>query len=337
MQTPAGLLFVFSGPAGAGKNTIINLVKESESYLRQLPTATTRPRRSNEQEGREHEFLTEAEFRQRILDKGLVEWQVIHDKAVYGVPRQTVRRMVLEGQLALADVDVLGAMDLKREFDNHVVLIFVQAPDQATLERRLRARDDIQSEEELYTRLRRADYEMEFAPHYDYRLINRDNHIEDCVAEAIDIIQQEIATRGPSEANAGWNPHQIHYLVTGLVVQNGTVLVKDGELPCTPVPAHKLPFEAIHDLLQTTLDIDVQPTRRHAEKRQVDIGFEPPQLATVTQTEDAIHRTHFYVLKIEKDPSLLPTEWTWVPIESLPLDATLVQLLLQSIGDLQLD
>ncbi|MCB9437981.1 MAG: hypothetical protein H6673_13475 [Anaerolineales bacterium] len=337
MQTPAGLLFVFSGPAGAGKNTIMNLVKESETTLRQLPTATTRPRRSTEQEGREHEFLTEAEFRQRILEKGLVEWQIIHDKAVYGVPRQTVRRLVLEDQLALADVDVLGAMDLKHEFGDHVVLIFVQAPDQATLERRLRARDDIQSEEELYTRLRRADFEMGFASQYDYRLINRDDHLEDCATEAIEIIQREVAMRGPSEPNPGWDPQHIRYWSTGLLIQDGQVLVENDTLPRVAVPADKLPFEAIQDALYSALTINIQPTRRHAEKRQVDVGFEPPQLATVSQTNGDIHRTHFYVLKAEEIPTSLPIGWAWVPIESLPLDDTLSQLLLQSIGDLQLD
>ncbi len=337
MQKPAGLLFVFSGPSGAGKNTIMDAVMESESYLQQLPTATTRECRHDEKEGREHYFVTEAEFRQRILAKSLIEWQIIHAKGVYGVPRHAVQDVILGNKLAVADVDVLGAMDLKREFDDHVVLIYVLPPDKATLEKRLRDRPDVDTEEELQTRLRRADFEMGFADQYDHHIINRDNELDASVAQALNIIREAGAHRPYAAHNLGWNPDEITYQITGLVVQDGHLLQHNGTFPRLDVPAHKLPFEALHDYFQSHLDIDIVPTRPYAEERAVAIDFEPPQMVRVGHEAQAITRNHVYILKPATPITTLPDGWRLTPINYLHLDESTQKLLLQAMGNLQVD
>lgn len=334
---PCGLLFVFSGPSGAGKNSIMEKVIGTELRLHQLPTATTRPRRNNEQEGREHEFLSEAEFRQRILDKALIEWQIIHDRGVYGVPRKTIQRVLLENRVMVADVDVLGAMELKREFAEHVVLIFVEAPSKEILRQRLSNRPDVKTEQELNTRLRRSDFEMSFADFYDYRIVNHDGQLEESVEQAIEFIKQKIENRPPCGDNLGWNPEHIRATVTGLFVQDGYLLQHHKTFPTLTISTDQLPFETIYHYFKKTLDIEVQPTRPHADKRRVAAGFEPPQMVEVHHHGDEIIKNYLYILKMPSAITDLPDEWEWGAINELDLSSSLHDLLLQVVGDLQAD
>lgn len=336
-QQPCGLLFVFSGPSGAGKNTIMEKVIATEFVLHQLPTATTRPRRDNEQEGREHEFLTEDEFRQRILDKALIEWQIIHDKGVYGVPRKTIQRVLLENRLMVADVDVLGAMELKREFKEHVVLVFVEAPSKEVLRERLSNRSDVKTEQELNTRLRRADFEMGFADFYDYRIVNHDGQLDSSVEQVTQIIGSAIENRPPCNQTLGWKPEDIHATTTGLLVQDGYLLQYQHTFPNLKVPSDHLPFEVLHRYFANVLNINVQPTRPHANQRRVAMGFEPPQMVEVNQYNDEINKNYIYVLKVPLAVEHLPEGWQWVAINDAELSPSLHDLLLQVVGDLQTD
>jgi guanylate kinase len=329
----SGLLFVFSGPAGAGKNTIMQAVMERDPRLAQLPTATTRPMRDNEQQGREHEFITEDEFRQRILNKELVEWQIIHDKGIYGVPRATIQEAIRQGKWLVADVDVLGAMQLKQEFGEHLVLIFVSAPDLDTLENRLRQRSNTIEEDDLKARLRRAEFEMGFADQYDYHLYNQDGELEAVVESAQEIVNQEIARpRTLNEARLGWQPAAIHEVVTGLLIQQGQILVQANQLPQFEIPAanQTLPFEIVRTQFTQALGTLVLPTRPDAIYRKVDIGFEPPQLVQAHRDNGHIRKNYIFVIEAASPLSTLPSGWTFIPIDSLPLDRTIREILRQT-------
>lgn len=335
MQTK-GVLFVFSGPSGAGKNTIMHEVIAADLRLRQLPTMTTRAMREGEQEGREHEFVDEDEFRQRIVAKELIEWQIIHDKGVYGVPRRTVQRMIETGQAAVADVDVLGAMALKQEFGDYVVLIFVRPPDHATLQRRLQNRPDVKSETELETRLRRAEFELSFQHQYDYVIENRDNALEESVAETLEIIRQCLNEPQFHQAPLGWKADRLHYMATAVVVQAGDVLVHDHRLPETPVAADQMPFESLQAYLNEVFDdVVFLPSREHADKRSVDIGFEAPQLVRIVPQGNIITRDHVYILRPSAPLHDLPADWNLEPVDTVIQDNTLNTLLLEAMGKLQ--
>lgn len=336
-----GLLFIFSGPSGAGKNTIMHEIIDHDERLHQLPTATTRPRRDYEQEGREHEFISEAEFRQRIINQELIEWQIIHDKGVYGVPRATVQNLIRAGDVAVADVDVLGAMALKEEFGDYVVLIFIEPPDMATIERRLRERDDVKTELELRTRMRRAAFEMGFKDHYDYVIVNRDGDLHESVARTRKVIAQEMAKprQGGTTLNTlGWSPDMLHCRTTIVVPQQGNVLRHNGKLPFVDVVSDQMPFAALRDYLGQHFDTDFLPTRANADKRVVDIDFEAPQLLdTQRLAPGKILRNHIYILQpeIPLQNQDLQDGWEWQPIANCELDNTLEQLLLEAVGDLQ--
>lgn len=321
-----GLLFVFSGPSASGKNTIMKAAMERNPALTQLPTATTRPIRRDERQGREHEFITEDDFRQRIRNKQLIEWQIIHDKGVYGVPRATIQSAIEKGQPVVADVDVLGAMQLKQEFKDRLVLIFVSVPDIETLERRLRNRSDFTDEGHLQARIRRADFEMEFQDQYDHVIINRDGELDAAVDEALAIIEKECTRqRNNNTVVTGWNPDDIQQHVVGIVVQDTKVLLHNGQFPKLILDnqSNLLPFDAITEFLQQQLKISVRPSRLDAGYRQVDAGFEAPQVVRSMMSDDIIKKTLYYVLYAAEPLNNLPPGWELMEINRLSLDSAL--------------
>ena len=337
---PCGLMFILSGPAGVGKNTIMRGALKAMPHLRQLPTATTRLPRADEQEGRDHEFLSEAEFRHRILEKALIEWQIIHDASVYGVPRATIQDAIRKGQALIADVDVLGAMQLKQEFGDQVVLVFVEASDKNIIASRIRKRSPV-SDEELNTRLRRVEFEHEFADDYDYVIVNREGQVEASIQELIGIVTDECAknaqTSFAADAIIGWDPAVIQQYVIGLVVQNGSLLQKHGEFPKVKVPTDQLPFEAIQAHLHAEIGVEVYPTRPDSPTRKVAIGFEPAQVIRVTRKATTIEKYFIYVLHLAHVLDEAPAGWTFSPIANLHLDTAVMEILTQTEGLLQTD
>ncbi|MBL8157035.1 MAG: guanylate kinase [Anaerolineae bacterium] len=175
-----GLLFILVGPPGVGKNAMMNSVLERITSLHQLPTATTRPIRSNEQEGREHLFVSTAEF-QRMIDQGeLIEWQVVHGHQ-YGTPRSTVQQAMETGQDLIADIEVLGATHLRSAFPENVILVFVQPPSVDELIHRMHNRGE--TEAEIQKRMQRVEMELRYAPECDYLITN------DSIERASDILR----------------------------------------------------------------------------------------------------------------------------------------------------
>lgn len=314
MHQRSGLLFVFSGPSGSGKNTIMDRLKQLDPTLEQLPTATTRCKRDNEQNGREHEFLTLTEFRQRILDKSLIEWQIIHHENVYGVPRQTIQAAIQRGKILIADVDVLGAASLKEEFGDYVVLIFVSPPDVETLEKRLRQRADMESELELQARLRRSVFELGFAERYDYRLDNPDDGLEMSVTEAQKIIQEEIRNKTMAPARLGWDLARIHQHLIGVIVEGDAVLLYQNQLPQWGIPDGQLPFEALRKHILHQLHFLINSARPDAYLRMVDAIFEAPQIVRTTTSETQVVQEMVYIVQVENRFQDLPSEWEWVGI-----------------------
>lgn len=188
-----GILFVLVGPAGVGKNTIIALVMAKLPQLRRLPTATTREPRPEEQEGREHFFMSLKEFELMVALGELVEHQEVHPGKFYGTLRKLTHDQLGAGALLIADIDIIGAKALKDAFPDYIVSIFIAPMSMDSLEQRLRQRGNM-PEEEIQDRLSRAIYELDHAAECDYRVIN--DTLDQCVEEVIAIIHREIARRG---------------------------------------------------------------------------------------------------------------------------------------------
>ncbi len=169
IPTRKGLLVVISAGSGAGKSTLCRLLLRKRKTLMFSISVTTRMPRSGEKDGRDYFFTSDAAFA-AMRDRGeLVEWANVHGH-FYGTPRTFVDRMRLQGRDVLLDIDVQGAMQVRKKFPE-AVLIFVTTPHFDDLERRLRARRS-ENEAEIQRRLADARRELRFVHEYDFNVVN---------------------------------------------------------------------------------------------------------------------------------------------------------------------
>jgi guanylate kinase len=182
-----GRIFILAGPSGVGKNTILERLLAEMHGLVQIPTVTTRPRRSGEKEGKHHFFVSDKEFDSLIESGALLEWKVIHDKR-YGTLLETIEEKVLSTGNHTLDIDILGALTLKDKYPNNVTVIFIYPPSVEILEERIRNRGPI-SDEELTLRLSRVSKELALARKCDYVIVNDD--LEEAIGRVKSIIAKE--------------------------------------------------------------------------------------------------------------------------------------------------
>ncbi len=133
---------------------------------------TTRSRRPQEIDAKDYHFVSPAAFKKGIQENGFAEWAQVHD-AHYGTPKAPLEKWLKEGREVLLDLDVQGAMNLKKIFAKQAVTIFLLPPSEEELERRLHERKT-DSLEERRIRLRNAKKEMEQRGRYDYQVVNSD-------------------------------------------------------------------------------------------------------------------------------------------------------------------
>jgi guanylate kinase len=168
-----GKVIIFSAPSGAGKGTLIAHLLSLELDLSFSISATSRPPRGEERDGREYYFLTAEEFRRRAEAGEFVEWEEVYAGRYYGTLRSEVERLWSRGSTVLFDVDVLGGMNLKQAFGERALAVFVQPPSLEVLRQRLTDRGT-ERPEEIERRLERAAYELGFASRFDTVIVNDD-------------------------------------------------------------------------------------------------------------------------------------------------------------------
>jgi len=164
-----GLLVVVSAASGAGKSTLCRRLMRHRKNLIFSVSVTTRLPRPGEKDGEDYFFVSEAAFQAMRGRKELVEWAKVHDH-FYGTPKHFLDRMRAQGKDVLLDLDVQGALAVKKHFPE-AVLIFIRTPKFSDLERRLRSRSS-ETEAEIRRRLQTARRELRFAHRYDYQVIN---------------------------------------------------------------------------------------------------------------------------------------------------------------------
>lgn len=182
-----GLMFVLSSPSGAGKSTLARKLLEDDSNVSLSVSATTRPRRPSEIDGREYHFLTRENF-EAMSDRG----EFLEDAMVfgnhYGTPRAPVEAMLIQGRDVLFDVDWQGARALRAAASEDVVGIFILPPSMVELERRLHARAE-DAEDVIKKRMARSLDEISHWEEYDYVLVN--TRIEETLAQIKQILAAE--------------------------------------------------------------------------------------------------------------------------------------------------
>lgn len=182
------LLVVLTGPSGAGKDSVLNTIRESGRPYHFTVTATTRDPRPGEEHGVDYYFVTREEFDGLVQNGELLEHAVVYGQQK-GVPKEPIREALREGKDVLMRTDIQGARFIKSNVPG-TVTIFITVPSREELERRLTARA-ADPPEQMEVRLREAEAEMATADEFDYAVVNDD--LDRCAEEIEEIIERERA------------------------------------------------------------------------------------------------------------------------------------------------
>jgi len=170
-KTKKGEIIAVSAPSGGGKTTIVKQILKKFPEIVFSVSATTRPKRESEKNGVEYYFITEAEFKQKINNDEFVEWEKFYDY-YYGTFKSVVEENVKYGKSVLLEVDVKGAISLKRIYPE-AHLIYITPPSFEELVKRLRERRT-ESESDIKKRIERAKMELSVKDKFDYFIDNND-------------------------------------------------------------------------------------------------------------------------------------------------------------------
>ncbi len=182
-----GLMFILSSPSGAGKSTIARMLLAADPELTVSVSATTRPMRAGEVDGKDYHFVTQAEFDRMVEAGEFFEWAHVFGHS-YGTPKGAIRAGLKLGQDFLFDIDWQGTQQLYQKAQADVVRVFILPPSLAELNARLIGRGT-DSAEVIAARMARAQAEISHWDGYDYVVINDD--VDVCFAKVHEILGAE--------------------------------------------------------------------------------------------------------------------------------------------------
>lgn len=169
-----GKIIIISAPSGTGKSTIINrIIDDPELNLGFSVSCTSRAPRDGEKHGVNYYFITDEEFCCRIDRGEFIEWEEVYAGTHYGTLASEVDRVTGDGRNLLLDIDVKGAVNVKKRYGARALGIFIMPPSVEALGERLRGRGT-DSEETIQRRLARAEEELSYAPQFDRTVVNDD-------------------------------------------------------------------------------------------------------------------------------------------------------------------
>ena len=173
MSTPKGKLIIFSAPSGSGKSTLVQYLLTQVPGFAFSISATSRAPRGAEKDGVDYYFLSLEEFQQRVAEEAFLEWEEVYPGQCYGTLKSEVEKSWSVGDAVAFDIDVVGGKNLKAQFAEQALALFIQAPRVEELERRLVARGT-DSPEKIKLRIEKASWEMNQSEYFDHIIINDD-------------------------------------------------------------------------------------------------------------------------------------------------------------------
>lgn len=184
-----GKLIVFSAPSGAGKTTLVKHALENLDNIQFSISCTTREKREGEEHGKDYYYISPEEFKAKISNDEFVEHEEVYTNNFYGTLKSEVDRITDSGKSVIFDIDVVGALNIKKLYGDQCLTVFVHPPSLEILKERLISRNT-ESEEKLKQRIDKAGIEMETAPKFDQILWN--DNLEIAKEETIEIIEDFI-------------------------------------------------------------------------------------------------------------------------------------------------
>lgn len=180
-----GKLIIFSAPSGAGKTTIVQHLLKIFPDLEFSVSACSRPMRKDETQGVDYYFLSVDEFKQKIELDEFIEWEEVYKDNFYGTLKSEIVRIWKKGKHIIFDMDVVGGLNLKKQFGEESLAIFVMPPSIEHLEKRLQSRET-ETLESIKRRIGKAENELQAAPMFDKIILN--DTLEHALAEAEKIV-----------------------------------------------------------------------------------------------------------------------------------------------------
>lgn len=183
-------IIIFTSPSGAGKTTIVrHLLSVFKDQLAFSISATTRGIRAGEEDGVHYYFLTADDFKARLEQGAFLEWEEVYEGLMYGTLHSEVDRLAAEGKHMVLDIDVKGAQNVKKQYGDRVLTVFIAPPSPEVLIDRLKNRGT-ESDEELEKRKARMDYELSQQQYFDKVIVN--DKLDVALSEAEELVSQFI-------------------------------------------------------------------------------------------------------------------------------------------------
>jgi guanylate kinase len=182
----SGKLIIFSAPSGSGKTTLVrHILSKYPQHIEFSISATSRPRRGAEQNGKDYYYLTVDEFKKRITNSEFLEWEEVYAGTHYGTLRSEVERIWSHGKAVIFDIDVEGGLNLKNQFRENALAVFVMPPSIKILEERLHMRST-DSKESIARRIAKAEKELKTAELFDVFILNE--NLDEACAKAEELV-----------------------------------------------------------------------------------------------------------------------------------------------------
>jgi guanylate kinase len=187
-----GKLVIFSAPSGSGKTTIVRKLLEKDLNLEFSISACSRPKRDYEVNGKDYYFYSIEQFKQKIDKDEFAEWEEVYTDHFYGTLKSEIERIRNQGKNVIFDVDVKGGVNLKQEYKEEALALFVMPPSVEELERRLINRSSEESDK-IKLRVEKAESELKYAKQFD-KVIYNDN-LDKAVHEAEKAIREFVSSK----------------------------------------------------------------------------------------------------------------------------------------------
>jgi len=183
-----GKMIIFSAPSGSGKTTLVrHILKTFPDQIEFSISATSRPKRGVEENGKDYHYLSVEEFKQKVANNEFLEWEEVYAGTHYGTLKSEVEKIWAKGKAVIFDIDVEGGLNLKNQFKNEALGVFVMPPSIKILEERLHSRST-DSKESIARRVEKAEKELKTAELFDVFILNE--HLPVACAKAEEIVKE---------------------------------------------------------------------------------------------------------------------------------------------------